>query len=150
MQTRYRVIEERKGRARRWQPIGAVYERAHGGGIHAFPMIGAGDQHANWRVWKAIGECIDSYGRWGPSLEDYHLVFQGYADRYRLSDEIYTVEGESYNDIRERLYQRYVLGIDQTPVRPAVVTYDRTAEPALATIHEEPITYTSREEENTV
>jgi len=144
--SRYRVLRFRNEEGR-WVNAGAVYERSYPGTpLFGVPVVGAGDVKVNWRDWRDIAAREREHDFFDLRLENYDTVFRDHADCYRLSDEIYTIEGESYKDIRERLYQRYVLGVDQ---EPASLAYEMAA-PALATIHEEPTTYTSHEEENTV
>jgi hypothetical protein len=67
-------------------------------------------------------------------LEEYHKVFADHADRYRLSEEIYTIEGDSYKEIRARLYQCYVLDPmhEREEAEHPVLTYEVPAEGSLA------------------
>jgi len=146
MIARYRILYTREPDHRLWQITGAVYERSFGGPeMAAVPVVSSGDVKVNWRDWRDIAAREREHDFFDLRLENYDLVFRDHADRYRLSDKVYTIEGESYKDIRQRLYQRYVLGLDR---ESAIVTYERTTEPALvATIHEESSEYTSHEEE---
>jgi len=95
----------------------------------------------NWRDWNAIDKKADDYGMFGPPLEEYHKVFADHADRYRLSEEVYTIEGDSYKEIRAKLYQRYVLdpAHKREEAEHPVLTYEAPAERPLAparAIHE--------------
>ncbi len=93
-----------------WETSGAVFERTFGTPkVAVIPVAGAGDVKVNWREWDDIARREREYGFFEPSLEEYDKVFADHADRYRLSPEIYTIEGDSYKEIRERLYQQYVL-----------------------------------------
>ena len=110
MLTRYRIITRKNVQANSWEPLGVVYERElDSGNVYAFPVIGPGEEKVNWRDWDAIDKKADEYGIFGPPLEEYDKVFADHADRYRLSEEVYTIEGDSYKEIRAQLYQRYVL-----------------------------------------
>jgi len=97
-------------------------------------VAGAGDVKFNWREWDDIARREREYGFFEPSLEDYDKVFADHADRYRLSEEIHIIEGDSYKEIRAKLYQRYVLD----PMREweeaerPVLTYEVPAERPLA------------------
>jgi len=148
---RYRILYTLDPDHRVWQAAGAVFERTFGGPkMAAVPVAGAGDVKVNWRDWQDIAEREREHDFFELRLENYDVVFRDHADRYRLSDEIYDMEGESYKDIRQRLYQRYVLGVEPVPPLASLV-YDRPTEPVLeaTTIYEEPIEYTSHEEETT-
>ena len=135
MLTKYRIITRKNTKTNLWEPLGFVYERElDSGDVYAFPVIGPGEEKVNWRDWKAIDKKADDYGIFGPPLEEYHKVFADHADRYRLSEEIYTIEGDSYKEIRAKLYQRYVLD----PIREweeaeyPVLTYEVPSESSLA------------------
>jgi len=137
MLTRYRIITRKNDQTNSWEPLGVVYERElDSGNTYAFPVIGPGEEKVNWRDWKAIDKKADEYGIFGPALEEYDEVFADHADRYRLSEEIYTVEGDSYKEIRAKLYQRYVLDPmrEREETEHPVLTYKVPAErsPALA------------------
>jgi len=94
----------------RWTDAGAVYERTfHDSPLVAVPVAGAGDVKVNWREWNNIAAREREFGAVGPPLEEYDKVFADHADRYRLSEEIHIIEGDSYKEIRAKLYQRYVL-----------------------------------------
>jgi len=96
------------------------------------PVAGAGDVKVNWREWDDIARREREYGFFEPSLEEYHKVFADHADRYRLSEEIYTIEGDSYKEIRARLYQRYVLDPMREQAEHPVLTYEVPVEKPLA------------------
>jgi hypothetical protein len=135
MLTRYRIITKKDDQTNSWEALGFVYERElDSGNVYAFPVIGVGDQKVYWRDWNAIDKKADEYGIFGPPLEDYHEVFADHADRYRLSEEIYTIEGDSYKEIRARLYQRYVLDPmhEREEAERPVLTYEVPAERPLA------------------
>ena len=135
MLTRYRIITRRSTQTNSWEPLGAVYERElDGGNVYAFPVIGPGEEKVNWRDWNAIDKRGKSFGMFGPPLEEYDKVFADHADRYRLSEEIYTIEGDSYKEIRARLYQRYVLdpAHEREEAERRVLTYEVPTERPLA------------------
>jgi hypothetical protein len=133
--TQYRIITRKNPQTNSWQPLGFVYERElDSGNVYAFPVIGPGEEKVNWRDWKAIDKKADDYGIFGPPLEEYHKVFADHADRYRLSEEIHTIEGDSYKEIRAQLYQRYVLDPmhEREEAERPVLTYEVPAERPLA------------------
>ena len=86
----------------------------------------------NWREWRDIAAREREFGAMGPPLEEYDKVFADHADRYRLSEEIYTIEGDSYKEIRAKLYQRYVLDPMREQAEHPVLTYEVPAESSLA------------------
>jgi hypothetical protein len=134
--TRYRILQ--KNSRGRWLPIGAVYDRLFdSGNVYAMPIAGPDEDKVNWRDWQAIDRKAKEFGIFGPPLEEYHKVFAGHADRYCLSDQIYTIEGESYREIRAKLYERYVLGrpwAEEGLEQPAV-TYPVPADRPFAETH---------------
>ena len=135
MLTRYRIITRKDDQTNSWEALGFVYERElDSGNVYAFPVIGVGDQKVYWRDWEAIDKKADEYGIFGPPLEEYHKVFADHADRYCLSDDVYTIEGNSYKEIRAKLYQRYVLDPmrEREEAEHPVLTYEVPAERPLA------------------
>jgi hypothetical protein len=137
MLTRYRIITKKDDQTNSWEAPGFVYERElDSGSVYAFPVIGAGDRKVYWRDWDAIDKKADEYGIFGPPLEEYDKVFADHADRYRLSEEIYTIEGDSYKEIRAKLYQRYVLDPmrEREEAEPTALTYEVPAEKPLASV----------------
>ncbi len=135
MLTRYKIITKKDDQTNSWEALGFVYERElDSGNVYAFPVIGVGDQKVYWRDWKAIDKKADEYGIFGPPLEEYGKVFADHADRYRLSEEVYTIEGDSYKEIRAKLYQRYVLDPmrEQEAAEHPVLTYEVPAKRPLA------------------
>jgi len=132
--SRYRILQT-KNEQGRWADAGAVYERTfHDSPLVAVPVAGAGDVKVNWREWRDIAAREREFGVVDPPLEEYDKVFADHADRYRLSEEVYTIEGNSYKQIRSQLYQRYVLDPAREWEEPAhpVLTYEVPAERALA------------------
>jgi len=132
--SRYRILRT-KNEQGRWTDTGAVYERTyHDSPLVAVPVAGAGDVKVNWREWRDIAAREREFGAVGPPLEEYDKVFADHADRYRLSEEIYTIEGDSYHEIRAQLYQRYVLDPmhEQEEAEHPVLTYEVPAEKPLA------------------
>ena len=94
--SRYRILQT-KNELERWTDAGAVYERTfHDSPLVAVPVAGAGDVKVNWREWRDIAAREREFGAVGPPLEEYDKVFADHADRYRLSEAIYTIEGDSY------------------------------------------------------
>jgi len=137
VQTRYRIIQKKDERGR-WRALGAVYERMFdNGNVYAMPIAGPDEDKINWRDWQAIDRKTKEFGVFGPPLEEYHKIFVDHADRYRLSRQIHTTKGESYREIRERLYQRYVLGRPwaEEGVEQPTVTYPVPADKPLAGAH---------------
>lgn len=135
MISRYRILKMRDPHSEEWVDSGAVFERTfESSNLYAIPVAGAGDVKVNWRDWDDFNRREREYGIFGPPLEEYHKVFVDHADQYRLSEEIYTIEGDSYKEIRAKLYQRYVL----EPMRKReegehpVLTYEVPAEKPLA------------------
>jgi hypothetical protein len=131
--SRYRILQT-KDEQGKWTDAGAVYERTyHDSPLVAVPVAGAGDVKVNWREWNDIARREREYGFFEPSLEEYDKVFADHADRYRLSDEIYTIEGDSYKEIRAKLYQRYVLDPmhEREEVERSILSYE-VPERALA------------------
>jgi len=130
--SRYRVLQT-KNEQGRWTDAGAVYERTfHDSPLVAVPVAGAGDVKVNWREWDGFAAREREFGAVGPPLEEYDKVFADHADRYRLSEELYTIEGDSYKEIRARLYQRYVLDPMHEQAEHPVLTYEVPAERPLA------------------
>jgi len=130
--SRYRILRT-KNEQGRWTDAGAVYERTyHDSPLVAVPVAGAGDVKVNWREWRDIAAREREFGAMGPPLEEYDKVFADHADRYRLSEEIYTIEGDSYKEIRAKLYQRYVLDPMREQAEHPVLTYEVPAESSLA------------------
>ena len=118
-----------------WETSGAVFERTFGTPESAvIPVAGAGDVKVNWREWDDIASREREYGFFEPSLEEYDKVFADHADRYRLSKEVYTIEGDSYKEIRAKLYQRYVLDpmCEWEEAERPVLTYEVPVERPLA------------------
>ena len=114
---------------------GAVYERTyHDSPLVAVPVAGAGDVKVNWREWGDIAAREREFGAVGSSLEEYDKVFADHADRYRLSEEVYTIEGSSYKEIRAKLYQRYVLdpAREREEAERPVAAYEVPTERSLA------------------
>ena len=135
MLTQYRIITRKNTQTNLWEILGVVYEREfNSGNVYAFPVIGPGEEKVNWRDWNAIDRRSKSFGIFGPPLEEYGKVFADHADRYRLSEEVYTIEGDSYKEIRAKLYQRYVLDPmhEREEAERLVLTYEVPAERALA------------------
>ena len=133
MLTRYRIITRKSTQTNSWEPLGFVYDRElDDGKVYAFPVIGPGEEKVNWRDWNAIDKQGRSFGMFGPPLEEYDKVFADHADRYRLSEEIYTIEGDSYKEIRVKLYQRYVLDPMREQAEHPILTYEVPAEKPLA------------------
>lgn len=135
MITRYRVLQTRNPENGIWETSGAVFERTFGTpNVAVIPVAGAGDVKVNWWEWDDIARREREYGFFEPSLEEYDKVFADHADRYRLSEEVYTIEGGSYKDIRAKLYQRYVLDPmrEREEAERPVLTYEVPAERPLA------------------
>jgi hypothetical protein len=131
--SRYRILQT-KNRLGKWMDAGAVYERTyHDSPLVAVPVAGAGDVKVNWREWNDIARREREYGFFEPSLEEYDKVFADHADRYRLSEEVYTIEGDSFKEIRAQLYQRYVLdpAHEREEVEHSILSYE-VPERALA------------------
>ena len=132
--SRYRILQTRDKQGG-WTDAGAVYERTyHDSPLVAVPVAGAGDVKVNWREWRDIAAREREFGAVGPPLEEYDKVFADHADRYRLSEEVYTIEGDSYKEIRAQLYQRYVLDPmhEREEAERPVLTYEVPAERPLA------------------
>jgi hypothetical protein len=135
MISRYRILKMRDPHTGEWVDSGAVFERTfNSSNLYAIPVAGAGDVKVNWRDWDDFNRREREYGIFGPPLEEYDKIFADHADRYRLSEEIYTIEGDSYKEIRARLYQRYVLDPmrEWEEAEPPVLTYEVPAESSLA------------------
>ena len=135
MITRYRVLQTRNPENGIWETSGAVFERTFGTPkVAVIPVAGAGDVKVNWREWDDIARREREYGFFEPSLEEYDKVFADHADRYRLSEEVYTIEGDSYKEIRAQLYQRYVLdpAHEREEAERLVLTYEVPAKRPLA------------------
>jgi hypothetical protein len=131
--TRYRIITRKNPQTNSWEPLGVIYERElDSSNVYAFPVIGPGEEKVNWRDWDAIDKQGKSFGIFGPPLEEYDKVFADHADRYRPSEEIYTIEGDSYKEIRAKLYQRYVLDSMREQAEHPVLTYEVPVEKPLA------------------
>ena len=132
--SRYRILQT-KNELGRWTDAGAVYERTfHDSPLVAVPVAGAGDVKVHWREWRDIAAREREFGAVGPPLEEYDKVFADHADRYRLSEEVYTIEGDSYKEIRAKLYQRYVLDPmhEREEAEHPVLTYEVPAQRPLA------------------
>lgn len=135
MISRYRILRMKDPFTGEWVDSGAVFERIFDSpNLYTIPVAGAGDVKVNWRDWDDFNRREREHGIFGPSLEDYHKVFADHADRYRLSEEIYTIEGDSYKEIRAKLYQRYVLDPirEREQAEHPVLTYEVPAESSLA------------------
>ncbi|GEM_PF-773364 len=135
MITRYRVLQTRNLESGVWETSGAVYERTFGTPeLAVIPVAGAGDVKVNWQEWDDIARREREYGFFEPTLEEYDKVFIDHADRYRLSEEIYTIEGDSYKEIRAKLYQHYVLDPmhEREEAEHPVLIYEVPAESSLA------------------
>jgi hypothetical protein len=135
MISRYRILRMKDPFTGGWVDSGAVFERIFDSpNLYAIPVAGAGDVKVNWRDWDDFNRREREHGIFGPPLEEYHKVFADHADRYRLSEEIYTIEGDSYKEIRARLYQRYVLDPmrEREEAEHPVLTYEVPAESSFA------------------
>ena len=110
MISRYRILKMKDPHAGEWIDSGAVFERTfNSSNLYAIPVAGAGDVKVNWKDWDDFKRREREHGIFGPPLEEYDKVFADHADRYRLSEEVYIIEGDSYKEIRAQLYQCYVL-----------------------------------------
>lgn len=137
MISRYRILKMREPHTGEWVDSGAVFERTFdSSNLYAIPVAGAGDVKANWKDWDDFNRREREYGIFGPPLEEYDKVFADHADRYCLSEEIYTIEGNSYKEIRAKLYQRHVLDPmrEREEAEHPDLTYEVPAEKPLASV----------------
>ena len=152
MISRFRVLEMKNPHTGEWEESGAVYERTFDSpDLYAIPVAGAGDVKVNWRDWEDFKKREREYGLFGPPLEEYAKVFVDHADRYRLSTEVYTVEGDTYKEIRDRLYQRYVLDpmrAREERQRIEALTYESPADRPLAKVRVVKESKTQKEKED--
>lgn len=100
MIVKYRLVEEWWIKDKIWFPWGMFYENCSG----TFPertLLTRAIPDDDRRKARYFGQRIE---RFCPTVEEAEIVLGEYAGRYRVRSEIRTVEGESYREIRARLW----------------------------------------------
>ena len=103
IEVKYRIVEEINVEGQ-WDIIGAVVLWPDG----LRPLL----QHtASPPIWREICRYVQEHQL---SLENYERALGEYARYYRISPEIHTLEGETVQELRQRLRQMYVFSRETT------------------------------------
>jgi hypothetical protein len=105
MRVRYRVLLSKPWWASEkddWEIGGVVCGTSF---LGSYPIMGIKGLEVERHVWNYIEGRAKELE---VSLENAEEAFGKYADRYKLLPEIREIEGESFGQIVEQLYERYV------------------------------------------
>jgi hypothetical protein len=103
MIVKYRILQS-KWPDENWRIRGIMYEN-HGSILKAYPILYSMMLSDPKEIKRHFDQNIRERQL---SIESAEEAFGDYADRYRLSPEIYTAEGDSFDDIVADLEERYL------------------------------------------
>ncbi len=109
MKVRYRVLQSKNNQRGEWETIGVVYEREPD---IVVPLAGPVESDVNRAIWREISRQMIELK---VDLQNFHKAFGQHAHDYRLLTDIHIIEGDNPKQIRERLYEWYILGRRQEP-----------------------------------
>jgi len=101
---KYRIMQSRWEEDNSWETWGIIYEN-HGEILRDYPILYSMMLSDPKEIKRHFDKTIRERQL---SIENAEEAFGDYADRYRLSPEIYTAEGDSFNDIIANLEERYL------------------------------------------
>ncbi len=104
MIVKYRIMQSRWKEGNSWEPWGIIYEN-HGEILRDYPILYSMMPSDPKEIKRHFDQNIRERQL---SIENAEEAFGEYADRYRLSPETYTAEGDSFNDIVADLEERYL------------------------------------------
>lgn len=104
MIVKYRIMQSRWEEDNSWETWGIIYEN-HGEILRDYPILYSMMLSDPKEIKRHFDKTIRERQL---SIENAEEAFGDYADRYRLSPEIYTAEGDSFNDIIANLEERYL------------------------------------------
>ncbi len=100
---KYRILQS-KWPDEKWRIRGVMYEN-QGGILRDYPILYSMMLNDPKEIKRHFDQNIRERQL---SIENAEEAFGDYADRYRLSSEIYTAEGDSFNDIVAGLEEKYL------------------------------------------
>jgi hypothetical protein len=101
---KYRIMRSRWEEDSSWETWGIMYEN-HGKILRDYPILYSMMLSDPKEIKRHFDQNIRERQL---SIENAEEAFGDYADRYRLSPEIHTAEGDSFNDIVADLEERYL------------------------------------------
>lgn len=104
MIVKYRIMQSKWEEDNSWETWGIMYEN-HGNILKAYPILYSMMLSDPKEIKRHFDQNIRERQL---SIENAEEAFGDYADRYRLSPEICTAEGDSFNDIVADLEERYL------------------------------------------
>ena len=104
MIVKYRIMQSRWEEDNSWETWGIIYEN-HGEILRDYPILYSMMLSDPKEIKRYFDQNIRERQL---SIENAEEAFGDYTDRYRLSPEIYTAEGDSFNDIVADLEERYL------------------------------------------
>lgn len=104
MMVKYRILQSKWPDGKKWRTRGIIYEN-HGSILKAYPILYSMMLSDPKEIKRHFDQNIRERRL---SIENAEEAFGDYADRYRLSPEVYTAEGDSFNDIVADLEERYL------------------------------------------
>ena len=104
MMVKYRILQSKWPDEKKWRIRGIMYEN-HGSILKAYPILYSMMLSDPKEIKRHFDQNIRERQL---SIENAEEAFGDYADRYRLSPEICTAEGDSFNDIVADLEERYL------------------------------------------
>ena len=104
MIVKYRIMQSRWEEDNSWETWGIIYEN-HGSILKAYPILYSMMLSDPKEIKRHFDQNIQERQL---SIENAEEAFGDYAHRYRLSPEIYTAEGDSFDDIVTDLEERYL------------------------------------------
>lgn len=104
MIVKYRILQSKWPDGKKWRTRGIMYEN-HGSILKAYPILYSMMLSDPKEIKRHFDQNIRERQL---SIENAEEAFGDYADRYRLSSEIYTAEGDSFNDIVAGLEEKYL------------------------------------------
>ena len=104
MMVKYRILQSKWPDGKKWRTRGIMYEN-HGSILKAYPILYSMMLSDPKEIKRHFDKNIRERQL---SIENAEEAFGDYADRYRLSPEVYTAEGDSFNDIVADLEERYL------------------------------------------
>ena len=104
MIVKYRIMQSRWEEDDPWETWGIIYEN-HGSILKAYPILYSMMLSDPKEIKRHFDQNIRERQL---SIENAEEALGDYADRYRLSPQIYTAEGDSFDDIVADLEARYL------------------------------------------
>jgi len=101
---KYRIMQSRWEEDNSWETWGIMYEN-YGKILRDYPILYSMMLSDPKEIKRHFDQNIRERKL---SIESAEEAFGDYADRYRLSPEIYTAEGDSFDDIVADLKERYL------------------------------------------